>query len=78
MYRQCVDIGTVCDSHEGNIMPVTSTRAPRHQAAQDTLLDRTLLRVDGETYDRFVIMLDSPPQPNEKLRKLMQTKAPWD
>ena len=48
------------------------------RAAQEALLDRTLFRVDAATYDRFVAVLDSPPQPNERLRKLMQTKAPWD
>jgi uncharacterized protein (DUF1778 family) len=48
------------------------------RAAEDALLDRTLLRVDAETYDRFVAMLDGPPRPNKKLRKLMQTKAPWE
>jgi uncharacterized protein (DUF1778 family) len=42
------------------------------------LLDRTLFRVDAETYDRFVAMLDSPPQPNERLRELLLTRAPWD
>jgi uncharacterized protein (DUF1778 family) len=48
------------------------------RAAEETLLDQTLLRVDRETYDRFVELLDAPPRPNEKLRKLMQTRAPWD
>jgi uncharacterized protein (DUF1778 family) len=48
------------------------------RAAEEALLDRTLLRVDAETYDRFVAMLDGRPRPNEKLRKLMQTAAPWE
>lgn len=48
------------------------------RAAREALLDRTLLRVDAKTYDRFVAMLDSPPQPNERLRELMRTRAPWD
>jgi uncharacterized protein (DUF1778 family) len=48
------------------------------RAAEETLLDRTLLRVDAATYARFVELLDAPPRPNEQLRKLMQTKAPWD
>ena len=30
------------------------------------------------TYDRFVELLDAPLRPNAQLRKLMQTKAPWD
>src|SRR5215472_4779785 len=48
------------------------------RAAEETLLDQTLLRVDRATYDRFVELLDAPPCPNAQLRKLMQTKAPWD
>jgi len=48
------------------------------RAAEETLLDQTLLRVDQATYARFVELLDAPPRPNAQLRKLMQTKAPWD
>lgn len=48
------------------------------RAAEEALLDRTLLRVDAATYARFVELLDAPPRPNAQLRKLMQTKAPWD
>ena len=48
------------------------------RAAQEALLDQTLFRVDRTTYDRFVALLDAPPRPNEHLRKLMQSKAPWE
>jgi uncharacterized protein (DUF1778 family) len=48
------------------------------RAAEEALLDRVLLRVDSATYARFVELLDAPPQPNERLRRLMQTRAPWD
>ena len=48
------------------------------RAAEDVLLDRTLLRVDAKAYDRFVALLDAPAQPNERLRKLLQTPAPWE
>ncbi len=48
------------------------------RAAEETLLDQTLLRVDQATYARFIELLDAPPRPNAQLRKLMQTKAPWD
>lgn len=51
--------------------------AARH-AAEDALLDRTLLRVDAATYARFVELLDAPPRPNEGLRKLLLQKAPWE
>lgn len=48
------------------------------RAAEEALLDCTLLRVDRDTYARFIELLDRPPQPNEALRKLLQQKAPWD
>jgi uncharacterized protein (DUF1778 family) len=48
------------------------------RAAEEALLDRTLLRVDAAAYARFVELLDAPPRPDEQLRKLMQTNAPWD
>jgi uncharacterized protein (DUF1778 family) len=48
------------------------------RAAEETLLDQTLLRVDLDTYARFVELLDAPPRPNEGLRKLLLQKAPWE
>jgi uncharacterized protein (DUF1778 family) len=47
------------------------------RAAEEALLDRTLLPVDRPTYDRFLAMLDAPPKANPKLRELMRLKAPW-
>lgn len=48
------------------------------RAAQEALLDRTLFNVSPEDYARFVERLDAPPAPNEKLRRMMTTKAPWE
>jgi uncharacterized protein (DUF1778 family) len=48
------------------------------RAAEKTLLDQTLLRVDPETYARFLELLDAPPRPNDGLSKLLLQKAPWD
>lgn len=48
------------------------------RAAEEALLDRTLIRVDQETYARFVALLDAPPTSNESLRRLMNTPAPWE
>ena len=47
------------------------------RAAEDTLLDRALLVVSPEAYDEFLLRLDQPAQPNERLRKTMRSKAPW-
>jgi uncharacterized protein (DUF1778 family) len=48
------------------------------RAAQNALLDRTLFNVSPEDYARFVERLDAAPAPNEKLRRMMTTKAPWE
>jgi len=43
-----------------------------------TLLKRTIIWVNAETYARFVELLDAPPRSNAGLRKLLQQKAPWE
>ena len=48
------------------------------RAAQDTLLDQTNITLSPAAYRQFVALLDAPPKPNKRLRKTMQTPAPWD
>lgn len=48
------------------------------RAANETILDRTLFRMAPAAFATFTAMLDAPPQPNERLGKLMNTKAPWE
>lgn len=48
------------------------------RAASEAILDRTLFRLKPADFTRFTELLDAPPQPNAKLRRLMQTKAPWE
>lgn len=48
------------------------------QAAQNILLDRSIIPVDARAYSAFVTLLDAPPRPNERLRKSLQTPAPWE
>jgi uncharacterized protein (DUF1778 family) len=47
-------------------------------AAEDALLDQTIIRATPEAYAAFLERLDAPPQPNERLRKTLQAKRPWD
>jgi uncharacterized protein (DUF1778 family) len=47
-------------------------------AAEDALLDHVILSVSPEAYSQFLARLDMPPQPNERLRKTMQTPPPWE
>jgi uncharacterized protein (DUF1778 family) len=51
--------------------------AARH-AAEDTLLDRTVFAVSPAAYAEFLARLDAPPQPNERLRRSLETVAPWE
>ena len=48
------------------------------RAAEEALLDRTVLTVSPEIYAEFLARLDAPAQPNDRLRRTMQTTAPWD
>jgi uncharacterized protein (DUF1778 family) len=47
-------------------------------AAEEALLDQTVIVARPEAYAAFLARLDMPPQPNERLRRTMRTKAPWD
>lgn len=46
--------------------------------AEEVLLDQKINTVSPEIYAEFVARLDMPPGSNERLRKTMQTPAPWD
>lgn len=48
------------------------------RAAEETLLDRTALTVDPKVFAEFLARLDAPPKPNDRLRRTMTAKAPWD
>jgi uncharacterized protein (DUF1778 family) len=48
------------------------------RAAEDALLERTVLTVSPKAYAEFLARLDAPPQPNERLRKTLRTVAPWE
>jgi uncharacterized protein (DUF1778 family) len=48
------------------------------RAAEEALLDRTLISVSEEAYRKFLARLDAPPKPNARLRKTMRTPARWD
>ena len=51
--------------------------AARH-AAEDALLDRTVFMVDPKAYTKFLALLDAPPHPNDRLRRTLETAAPWE
>lgn len=47
------------------------------RAAEEELLERTIFVISPAIYSKFLAMLDAPPQPNERLRRTMQTTPPW-
>jgi uncharacterized protein (DUF1778 family) len=47
-------------------------------AAEGALLDRTVLAVNAKAYTEFLARLDAPPRPNDRLRRSLQTNAPWE
>jgi len=51
--------------------------AARH-AAEDALLDRTVFAFSAKAYAEFLARLDAPPQPNARLRRSLETAAPWE
>jgi uncharacterized protein (DUF1778 family) len=47
------------------------------RAAEDALRDQRLVRVDQETYDYLIEVLDRPPA-GEGYERLMQATKPWE
>lgn len=47
-------------------------------AAEEALLDQVVMSVSPQAYKQFLARLDMPPQANDRLRKTMQTPAPWE
>ncbi len=46
--------------------------------AERVLLDRRYFDLSQDAFKRFIAMLDKPPASNPKLRRLLQTRAPWE
>lgn len=45
--------------------------------AETVLLDRRFFQFGEKDYRRFVKLLDAPPAPNVRLKKLLASPAPW-
>lgn len=48
------------------------------RAAEEAILNQTVMMVDRASYELFLEILDRPPQTNTKLRHTLQTPAPWE
>lgn len=48
-----------------------------HRAAEDTLLDQTLVRVDEDSHRHYLAILDRPPS-GKGFARLMNAPKPWE
>lgn len=48
------------------------------RAAEEALMDQTLFVVSPEAHAEFLARLDAPPARNERLRRMLNTPAPWE
>jgi uncharacterized protein (DUF1778 family) len=55
-----------------------TTQEPTTRLDGRDLPEQPLLRVDAAAFAAFQARLDAPPQPNERLRKSMQTVPEWE
>lgn len=46
-------------------------------AANSSLTDQRVFRLDGKRWDDFMVALGAPPQENPELRKLLARKPCW-
>ena len=46
--------------------------------AEDVLLDQTYFALDSERMAAFQVLLDNPPAPSDRLRRLLNASAPWE
>jgi uncharacterized protein (DUF1778 family) len=47
------------------------------RAAEEAMLDQTLFTVSAADHDRFIAILDQPPEPTGFAR-LMEARRPWE
>ena len=56
---------------------MSANEAARREA-ENALLDRRMFMLDDEACLKFIDRFDAPPRRNEKLRRLLTTKVPWE
>jgi uncharacterized protein (DUF1778 family) len=60
-------------SRDKSINPCASRRE-----AETMLLDQVCFSLPEDDFNRFTAMIDRPPKDNPTLRRLLETKAPWE
>lgn len=46
--------------------------------AEDVLLDQTFFALESDAFAKFQAMLDAPSESNDRLRRFLNEKSPWD
>jgi len=46
--------------------------------AEEILFDQTHFYLSAEQWEKFNEVLSRPPQQNNRLKKLLETKSPWE
>jgi uncharacterized protein (DUF1778 family) len=52
--------------------------AAAHREAEAVLLDQRLFSLDGKAFKQFTAALDRPPAENPGLKRLLETRGPWE
>ena len=45
--------------------------------AEETLLDQRIFFLDDRAHEKFLALLDNPPEPSKELRALMKRRPSW-
>lgn len=69
-----IDAAASIQGHSRADFIIEATR----RAAEEAILDQRVIMVSRDSYDHLLAALDRPPVADEKLIKLLRTKAPWD
>lgn len=72
--RSLIDRAAEISGQNRTEFVLTSAR----RAAENALLDRSVITADSKAYAAFVRQLDASPRPNARLRKSLQSAAPWE
>lgn len=48
------------------------------RAAEEVIMDNTMIRMPPEGFDAFMAMLDQPATPVPELREILSRPAPWE
>ncbi len=70
--RQIIDRGAAARSKNRSEFMIEAAVA----AAEDAILDQTLVKVDAASYEHFLKVLDEPPS-SEGFARLMAAPKPW-